>query len=102
MHISRNIGALYDIHFNEVRIEIKEKNQYGYSITSDSLTMHYVKEGILKNRLLAVKSMGGVSCTGNQIKNKIVRILGDFGCDLLMDDQIIVTDRGANMKAAKD
>ncbi|KAH8266532.1 hypothetical protein KR026_001455, partial [Drosophila bipectinata] len=76
--ISRNICALYDFHFNEVKIEINGHKQYGYSITSDiwtddffkesyiSLTMHYVKEGTLKNRLLAVKSMGGASCTGKK------------------------------------
>jgi len=29
-----------------------------------------------------------------------MRVLRDFGCDLLIDDSIIVTDRGDNMKAA--
>lgn len=74
--ISRNIAALYEFHFNEIKNEIIELRKFGYGITSDiwtddfykisyiSLTMHYVKEGVLKNRLLAVKSMEGGSCTG--------------------------------------
>jgi len=57
--ISRFIGALYDFHFNKIRIEIQEQKQYGYFISSDiwtddffksyiSLTMHYVKKAPLK------------------------------------------------------
>ncbi|KAL7723945.1 hypothetical protein ACLKA6_017956 [Drosophila palustris] len=61
--------------------------------------MHYIKEGTLKNRLLALKSMEG-SCTGDRIRKKIESILQDFDRDLLIDDPMIVTDRGSNMIAA--
>lgn len=74
--ISRNIGALYEFNFNEIKKEKVDGTKFGYGITSDiwtddfykisyiSLTIHYVAEGTLKNRLLAVKSMEGKSCTG--------------------------------------
>ncbi|KAL7723748.1 hypothetical protein ACLKA6_013114 [Drosophila palustris] len=51
--------------------------------------MHYIKEGTLKNRLLALKSMEG-SCTGDRIRKKIESILQDFDCDLLIDDPMIL------------
>ncbi|KAL7723799.1 hypothetical protein ACLKA6_008700 [Drosophila palustris] len=50
--------------------------------------MHYIKEGTLKNRLLALKSLEG-SCTGDRIRKKIESILQDFDCDLLIDDPMI-------------
>ena len=74
--ISRNISTLYDTHFEIVKAQIINCKRFGYSITSDlgtdnylrtsflSCTMHYIHEGLLINRLLAIKSMDGETCTG--------------------------------------
>ncbi|XP_041451347.1 uncharacterized protein LOC121404975 [Drosophila obscura] len=42
-------------------------------------------------------SMRESSCTGFHIREQIREILKDFGCDLELDNPIIVTDRGSNM-----
>ncbi|ALC38369.1 maker421, partial [Drosophila busckii] len=65
--ISRNIRNLYDSHFDEIQEEILAHKKFGYGITSNiwtddktsylSLTIQYIKEGAIINRLLAVKSI---------------------------------------------
>uniref|UniRef100_A0A0A1XIJ5 Transposable element Hobo transposase n=1 Tax=Zeugodacus cucurbitae TaxID=28588 RepID=A0A0A1XIJ5_ZEUCU len=100
--ISRNIGALYDFHFNELKSEIQEHKKYGYSITSDiwtddffkesniSLTMHYVKEGTLKNRLLAVKSMGRVQYESRFQRTEHITLCKPLGpqCDCKVENEV--------------
>lgn len=75
--VSRNIQNLHNKYFEVVKTEIMSVKNIGYGLTSDiwtdnylrttylSLTIHYVKEGKLITRLLGLKSMKGVSCTGD-------------------------------------
>lgn len=73
--ISKNITRLYKIQFENLKAEIKNVKAIGYGLTSDiwtddyyrtsfvCLTMHYVREGQLQNRMLGIKSMKGEPCT---------------------------------------
>lgn len=75
--ISRNVALLYQEHFGPVKADIGNFKRFGYAITNDvwtdnhlrlsylSCTIHFIKEGIFVNRLLAIKCMKGESCTGN-------------------------------------
>jgi len=73
------MASLYQERFGPVKVEILKFKLFGYAVTSDvwtdhqlrlsylSCTIHYIREGILVNRLLAIKCMKGESCTGNWI-----------------------------------
>lgn len=77
--VSKNISALYETHFALIKEEIMIYKCFGYSITTDiwtdnflrssyvSCTVHYIKEGVLINRLLSIKSMEGDSTTGRYL-----------------------------------
>lgn len=70
--VSRNIETLYESHFGPIKNEIQKYKAFGYAITSDiwtdnsylSCTIHYIMDGVLVDRLMAMKSMKEASCTG--------------------------------------
>lgn len=74
--ISRNVSMIYESRIGPIKDKIAKFKCFGYSITSDiwtdnylkssylSCTIHYIKNGVLVDRLMAMKSMKGVSCTG--------------------------------------
>lgn len=74
--LSRNISTIYSSHFGPIKSEIQTYKAFGYAITSDiwtddylkasylSCTVHYIKEGVLVDRLMAMKSMKGLPSTG--------------------------------------
>lgn len=77
------MGKLYEKYFQEIKLELNEIKQNGYGVTTDmwtdnylkmsylSVTIHYVKDGELKNRLLALRSMEGEKSTGKEnVQNK--------------------------------
>lgn len=73
--LSRNLGKLYDKVFNKIKAELSEV-KFGYAITTDmwtdnyyqmsyvAITIHYVKNGELKNSLLAMNAMEKERATG--------------------------------------
>lgn len=73
--VSRNVENLYRLCFQSVREEISSIKETGFSITSDlwtddyikktyiAATIHFVKDGVLKTKLLGLKSMEGERCT---------------------------------------
>lgn len=74
--ISRNISNLYEFHINEMKAEISKIKCNSYGLTSDiwtdnyirssfmSVTIHYILEGKIASRLLAMRPMKGDACTG--------------------------------------
>ncbi|KAH8321875.1 hypothetical protein KR067_007114, partial [Drosophila pandora] len=74
--VSRNIKSIYLTHFGPIKTEIEKYKAFGYAITSDiwtdnflktaylSCTVHYIREGVLVDRLMAMKSMKGSPSTG--------------------------------------
>lgn len=80
--ISRNINKIYEFHFNEIKAEILKTKANSYGLTSDvwtdnyihlsflSITIHYIFEGAIVSRLLAIKSMKGDACTGKTTISK--------------------------------
>lgn len=73
--VSRNVANLYSQCFQSVREEISSIKDNGFSITSDlwtddymkktyiAATIHFIKDGVLKTKLLGFKSMEGERCT---------------------------------------
>lgn len=79
--ISRNIRGLYDSTLAKVKNDLNFQNSIGFGLTSDiwtdnfvrtsyvSLTVHYIKDGELVNRLLGLSSFKGERCTGKFLIN---------------------------------
>lgn len=73
--ISRNLNKVYGFCFEKIKKEIATIKSNGYGLTSDlwtdnflkktyiALTMHYIKEGEIRSRLLGMKCMEGERCT---------------------------------------
>lgn len=85
--LSRNVDKLYERYFNEVKLELNDIKPYGYGITTDmwtdnylkmsylAVTIHYVKKGELKSRLLGMRSMEGEKSTGKKIEYHYIKLM---------------------------
>lgn len=106
--ISNNINKLYDHYIIKIKEEVGEI-KFG-AITTDlwsdsfkrlayiGITIHYVKNGHLHDRILAVKHFDSDRQTAVNITYKLNSICNDYGIN--MENVTFVTDRGANMIAA--
>lgn len=73
--VSRNIHELYDKHFERIKAEIAEFKNNGFGLTSDpwtdnflrityvAVTIHYIKDHTVVNKLLGMKWMENERCT---------------------------------------
>lgn len=73
--IKRNVDGIYSIHFSNLNSEMKSIKNIGYALKCDlwtenfshisylAVTAHYIVDGVLKSKLLGIKSMKGISNT---------------------------------------
>ncbi|XP_073822587.1 uncharacterized protein [Musca autumnalis] len=109
--VSRNIAILYQTQHVILKEELLSIKDNGFAITCDlwkddflkrtyiGATAHYIKDGSLSHKVLAMRGMDNLKNTGHNIRIKMENILKDFGCELNHLVRV-VTDRGSNMKTA--
>lgn len=106
--ISNNVSSIFNIQHAEIIKKLRTVEYFG--VTTDmwtdnhkkssfmAVTIHYISDGELKERILAVRHFESPSATGINIRLLLIKILEEY--ELKIKNFVFVSDRGANVVAA--